>query len=179
MQTAMKHNIRKYSFPLALMLALALTFSCSDNNDEVTIENGVTVGEASYTLMPVETTDEEGNISSDFYPALVACYYINADAYTIPSSAGFVYTTTPDKDPTLLDNVIQGEVSEKEVTTYSMARKITEQAHFISAKLSEEVLEEYGIIYVRAYYTAQGKTTYYSTKTLKLGSQPTDRKSVV
>ena len=170
----MKH-FTSLSSRLSVLLALSLPLiSCSDNTDEVTVENGVTVDDVTYALVPVVETDDDGNKTVTGYNhTLIARYFTHDDSFATPTSAGFVYTTNPDKLPTIQDNVYEGKVYNEEVTTYTLQTIKTEVGHFITADMPQEVLEKYGVIYVRAYYTAFGKTTYYSPKALTLGSEAT------
>ena len=166
----MKSKLFLYGCTAAMVLSLA---ACHDN-EEVTLQNGVVVEPAVYSVVTSTTEATETEAAKTTYvPTLTARYILNADDYATPTSAGFVYTTDPAKDPSLLDNVIEGTTFDKDTTyaTFTQTKTVTE--HYITASVPQELLDTYGVIYVRAYYTAFGKTTYYSVATIAVGEEAT------
>ena len=107
----MKSKLFLYGCTAAMVLSLA---ACHDN-EEVTLQNGVTIEPAVYSVVTSTTEATETEAAKTTYvPTLTARYILNADDYATPTSAGFVYTTDPAKDPSLLDNVIEGTTFEKD-----------------------------------------------------------------
>ena len=154
-----------------ILAAMVFGLAACHDTEEVTLQNGVRVAPAVYSTEQVTTepVEEGGEAQTKEVPTLTARYYCNSDEYATPTSVGFVYTTDPEKDPTLLDNVITGVTYDEEVAAPAYSPNRTETGYFIKAEIPEGLLETYGVIFVRAYYTAYGKTTYYSIATVAVG----------
>lgn len=125
-----------------ILAAMVFGLAACHDTEEVTLQNGVRVAPAVYSTEQVTTepVEEGGEAQTKEVPTLTARYYCNSDEYATPTSVGFVYTTDPEKDPTLLDNVITGVTYDEEVPAPVYSPDKTETGYFIKAEIPKVCL---------------------------------------